>query len=422
MRIRTIIFKDLRLLLRDRNALIYMLLAPLLIGLIMGAAFGKQFNSESPVTRIPTGIVNADSGELGKEFVEILGDIKVQTGDGEEPLFDIVAFDDKDTARQKIEAGSLRGMIYLPPGFSDALKEVNGEALIELYTDPTRSVSPAILREVSRRIVSGFNTLTLGTQLSSREAFNLAMAAPQAEPATQAALQNLEEATRDLTADFRTKLESRHITIHNEYRGEAQSWDIMSYFMPAMAIFFLMFAMFAGTRSILEEEKGGTLPRLMTTPTSQLEILLGKIGATLVKGILQMVTLALVSGLLFGVYWGNPVGVALLTFTTVSAAGGLGALVAAYAHDDNQAGILSMVISLVFGMLGGNFISVSAFPAWLDALSKLTINRWALDGFIRLALDRAPVSAILPHAAVLMGMAVVFLVLGVFRFNKRFVK
>lgn len=415
-----IVLKDTLLRFRDRRALIYMLAAPLLIGLIMGAAFGRQGDDNSPIYAIPVAVVNADAGDLGTIFVQVLTNIQVDTDEGAQPLFTLTTLDDIQAARSLVENGEVRGVLYLPPDFSAALQEIGaGRAQIHLYTDPSAQISPLILESVVQRIALGFQSAALGARLAGTQV----QLAVENDPALGPALAALPQAIASAQADFAAKQAAHsQITLESETLGAAQQVNAMDYFMPSMAIFFLMFSMFAGTRSILNEEKAGTLARLMTTPTSPAAILLGKISGTLLTGLLQMAVLVLVSAFLFGVDWGAPLGVVLMTLTTVTAAAGLGALVAAFARDDNQAGILGTVFALVFGVLGGNFIVLRGLPTWLDFLSKATINRWALDGFTALSLSQASLSAILPNLLVLSAMGILFFALSLMGFRRRFVR
>ncbi len=413
-----ITFKDTLIRFRDRRALIYMLAAPLLIGLIMGAAFGRQ-GDDSPIYDIPIAVVNADAGDLGAIFVQALTDIQVDTEAGRQPLFTLTPLDDIQAARSLVENGEARGALYLPPDFSAALQETGAaRTQIRLYTDPSAQISPFILENVVQRIALGFQSAALGAQLAGTQV----QLAAQNDPVLRPALAALPQAIASAQADFAAEQAAHsQITLTTETLGVAQQVNAMDYFMPSMAIFFLMFSMFAGTRSILDEEKAGTLARLMSTPISPAAILLGKISGTLLIGLLQMAVLVLVSSWLFGVNWGVPLGVVLMTLTTVTAAAGLGALVAAFARDDNQAGVLGTVFALVFGVLGGNFIVLRGIPTWLDFLSKATINRWALDGFTALSLSQAPLSAIFPNLLVLTAMGVVFFALSLMGFRRRFV-
>ena len=420
MKLITLVLKDTLTRFRDRNALLYMLAAPLLIGLIMGAAFGGQNDGSSPIYAIPVAVVNADEGDLGEMFVAVLTDIRVETGEGEQSLFAVTVLDEPQVARAGVENGEFRGALLLPADFSAALRNPEApSARVDLYTDPTSSISPVILQSVTRRIAQGFESAALGGRLTVQEA----TAAAQANPALGDALARLPQALAAAQNEFAAaQSEKTRIRLRRETVGVAQEFDIMGYFMPSMAIFFLMFAMFAGARSILEEERQGTLSRLMTTPTRPGEILLGKLGGTLITGLLQMAVLVLISALLFGVDWGAPLGVALLTVATVTAAAGLGAAVAAIARDDNQASVLGSAIALIFAILGGNFLPIQYAPPWLDALSRLTLNRWALDGFIALSLDQAPLADVLSNLAALLGIGALFFALALLRFHRRFVR
>lgn len=537
-----IAFKDILITFRDRNALLLMIAAPLLISFVMGLAFGGQDGDASPLSEIPLILVNADEGDLGANFTEIFTDIEVNTQNGTKPLFTVIEMGDKAAAIEQVETGRARGVVYIPPDFSAILEEnfnpqtkttIRKTALIEVYTDPAANISPGIIRGVVNRIARGFSAVIIGNVVAVNQlldqvteipvifinsdtgplrgaiaeafapenfadlfvltvlddldeaqarleageaeaiihvtgAFTQAVmsggdgeqvaatlnvipapgslsapivadvalsvargfgadADPNANPtpsAVLASLENLEDILREESASFaETEGPRDRIALRASAVGEREEVNLLNYFVPSMSIFFLLFAVFDGTRSILEEEREGTLHRLMTTPTNRAEIILGKIGGAFLSGILQFVVLVFVSTLLFQVNWGNaPLGIALMVLATVAAATSLGAFVASFARNSNQANVIGSTITLVFAILGGNFIDFRVIPAWLVPLSKATINRWALEGFVELTLGGASTSAVLPNVVVLAGMAVVFFTLAMALFKRRFVK
>lgn len=429
MKTLSIAIKDTLITFRDRSALLMMLAAPLVIALVMGLAFGGAADDTSPISQIPVVIVNQDEGDLGAEFAGILADIRVNTTSGEETLFLITEMDDLEAAKAEIEAGNARGVVVFPASFSADLganEEPSGgrTAVVQVFTDPAATVSPGIVRGVVGRVAAGFNTVVIGSRLAVEQltqALTDAVSAPS--PTVLANLENLDEILAEETASFGESSAARdRITLSARTIGEGEGLNLLNYFVPSMAILFLMFSTFDGTRSILEEERDGTLHRLMTTPTPISEILLGKILGTFMTGILQFVVLVLVSGLVFGVDWGSePIGMALMVLATVAAATSLGALVASFARSVNQAGVLGPAITLIFAILGGNFIDFRAIPAWLTPFSKATINRWALEGFFNLAFLGQTLEEVSLNIIVLFGMAAVFFALSVLLFNRRFV-
>ncbi|MCP4417481.1 MAG: ABC transporter permease, partial [Chloroflexi bacterium] len=208
------------------------------------------------------------------------------------------------------------------------------------------------------------------------------------------------------------------VTVGEE--AESEEIDPFAFFAPSMGILFLMFSMIDGTRSILDEQQGGTLDRLVSTPTSHIEILLGKIGGVFLTGAMQFVVFVIASSLIFGLSWGSsPLGLALMVLAVVLAFTSLGALIAAFAKDATQANIIGSMVTLTFAALGGNFVPAQAFPPFLEQLSKISINRWALDGFSDLTLYGLGFNDILLEAGILFGLSVVLTALALWQFQRR---
>jgi ABC-2 type transport system permease protein len=427
MKIWTIAWKDTLIRFRDRNAIIMMLAAPLVIAAIIGAAFGGFISGSggsSPITNIPVVVVNDDAGPQGAQFVEILTSAELAD------LLALTFMDDLVQARAAVQAGQVRAVIHIPADFSQAMTEaftVDGEvaatSTIQLYTDAAATFTPYIVRSVVEQIANGFSSAHISGQIISSQ---LLEKGPQLGPW----MAGLGPRLDSMGADFEESIGRRF----DEGRGATISLTIvplngdearepinpLAFFAPSMGIFFLMFSMFEGTRSILDEEQEGTLARLQATPTGHSEILLGKIGGTFLTGLLQFGIFIVASSLIFQLSWGqSPLGLLLLTLAVVAAFTSLGTFVAAFARDITQANILGSVVVLTFAALGGNFAPAQNFPDWLQTLSKLTINRWGLDGFSILTLQGGSVGDVLLETAVLLTMALVFFLLGLWRFQRR---
>ena len=70
---------------------------------------------------------------------------------------------------------------------------------------------------------------------------------------------------------------------------------------------------------------------------------------------------------------------------------------------------------------GGNFIDFRSIPDWLTPISRLTINRWALEGFFNLTFIGQTLQEVSLNIMVLFGMGVLFFGLSVLFFRRRFV-
>jgi len=413
MKIWTIAWKDTLIRFRDRNALILMIAAPLVLSAIIGSAFGGFIsgNDPAPFDAIPVLVVNADNGELGQEFVDILSE-----GDLEE-LLAATEMDDLAAARELVQQGEARAAVFIPENFSEVMMGEAGAstpATIQFYADPSATLTPNIVRGIIVQIANGFSSAAISGEV--------AVAQLMAETGGVGVdMANIGDAIgRELqtSVDNNTAVSLNTIAVGDE--DATADVSPFAFFAPSMGILFLMFAMMDGTRSILDEDKEGTLDRLISTPTSNTEILLGKIGGVFLTGLLQFVVFVIASRFIFQLNWGSSLsGLVLMTLAVVLAFTSLGALIAAFAKDVNQANIIGTVVTLLFAALGGNFAPAQNFPSWLNQLSKITITRWGLDGFSDLTMRGLGFNDILLEAGVLLGLTAVLFVLALGQFQRR---
>ncbi len=413
MKIWTIAWKDTLIRFRDRNALILMILAPLVLSAIIGSAFGGFISGSDPVPfdAIPVLVINEDEGAQGEQFIEILtsGDLA--------DLLDVTVMTDLDAARQQVQAGDARAAIVIPASFSEAVEGSEDTAVsqIQFYADPSATLTPNIVRGVVTQMVNGFNTAAISVDVTLDQ---LTASTDTLGPAMANLGTLLNSELESQIGQNQASISLRDVSVTNEEGGG--DLNPFAFFAPSMGILFLMFAMVDGTRSILDEQQGGTLDRLVSTPTSHIEIILGKIGGVFLTGALQFVVFVIASSLLFRLDWGNsPLGLALMVLAVVLAFTSLGALVAAFARDANQANIVGSVVTLLFAALGGNFVPAQNFPPFLEQLSKISINRWALDGFSDLTLYGLGLDSVLLEAGILLGLSIVLIGLALWQFQRR---
>jgi ABC-2 type transport system permease protein len=157
---------------------------------------------------------------------------------------------------------------------------------------------------------------------------------------------------------------------------------------------------------------------LLVSPTSTSAVLGGKVLGIFLTGVAQVGILILASSIFFGVKWGDPRGLFLLILAVAFGATGWSMLITALARSPGQVASVGSALMLIFGILGGSFISLDQLPAYVRTLSKITPNAWGLDGFTTLALGGTlpnlmqPITALLIMGAVLFGIAVML-------FNRR---
>jgi ABC-2 type transport system permease protein len=158
----------------------------------------------------------------------------------------------------------------------------------------------------------------------------------------------------------------------------------VSYFGPAMGIFFVFFAISFGARGYFIEKREGTLER-MSAAVHPGAVLVGKALSVFVYGVLSLATMAVFTTVAFGADWGGPLPAAALIVSMVISVVVLTMFVTVIARTERQAEGFSSIVVFALALLGGNFVFVSAAPELLRRLALFTPNGWALRGFVDLA-------------------------------------
>ena len=200
---------------------------------------------------------------------------------------------------------------------------------------------------------------------------------------------------------------------------EEQDFSPIAILAPSMALLFLIYTTSSvGGRSILAEREEGTLPRMLTTPSTTAQVLGGKVFGIFLIGVVQVSILVVVSSLMFSLNWGDPLAVFLLILCAVAGATGWGILLASIAKTPGQVASLGTALMLLFGILGGSFTGTAGLPGVMGIISKITPNAWAQEGFIELA-GQGTLIDILPSMGGLLVMAVVLFAIAVLFFRRR---
>lgn len=408
--------KDLRLAFRDRAALILMLAAPFVLTLGLGLVTGRfSGNNNSGLSDIPVIIINLDNDQLGDALVDTFN--SKELADLMEPAIG----SDPEAARQLIDDDEAAAVVIIPEGFTRSIIPQQGDfnnpdtvrnaVKIEVYANPSRPTGAGIVKSIVDEFLSRVNEGSLSGSVSILQLMASGRITPQqAEAAGLAMNQQLQTNAVDNTLA---------ITINSSTAdGEEVKFDILAYLAPGMALMFLMYTVSYGGRSILAEKTQGTLPRLLVSPTNASQILGGKVFGIFLTGAAQMLILIGASSLLFQLKWGDPIGVIVLVFAAVFGATGWGMFITAMARTPAQVANVGMSITLIFGIMGGSFISLDQMPPAIQTFSKIAPNSWALDGFTTLGLGGTLADLSSPIAALLTMGTFLFLV-SVVLFGKK---
>jgi ABC-2 type transport system permease protein len=415
-----IALKDIRILFQDRATLVIILVAPFALTLVLGAAFGGiSTGDDSPIKDIPVVVVNQDKGAMlatqALNFGDRLSEALQQVGG----LLKVEVLTDEEQARARVRDGKAVTAVLIPADFSQSLNPANptfGDTKIRLtlFRDPGSAISADIVNAVVRQILNGFTNADVAIYSAGKANANPLFLITQAGAIAQ------DVATHTQSGDA-------PITVMTAQTTPGQSgpgFNLLAFFAPSMAVFFLNFAMAFGVVTILEEKDNGTLQRLIVSPTRRMTILAGKLGGTYVSGVIQIALLIVATSLVAPLLgsktsiWGTNVpALVVLTLCVVAGALGLGTILAAVARTRQQASIYASAGLVLMGIVGGSFF-VSGDRPPMGIASQLTVNYWANSAYARLSQTNDLVS-VLPNIAALLVIFVVCFGVGVYLFNRR---
>jgi ABC-2 type transport system permease protein len=381
---------DLRRRLRDRSILIQVFLAPIVLALIVGGAFGTGTGSYTTViliadedqTDTSAGIVDAIAASSEEGGVVFLPRPVVAAGD----------------AVAAVDAGDAGAAVVIPAGFTEDVV-TSGPAQLLVVGPPGDDIDRSIAQSVADGIAASAQSrrVSVATATAAGAQFGV--------PIDEAELQQL--------------LNQPPIIVVADSRFE-NNFSLMAFFAPGMAMIFLFFVMGAAARSLLTERREGTLNRVLAGPTPPSAVLLGKASAVFILGILSMLTVYLVTTFAFGVDWGDPVGVLLVMVSAVIAIAGFSLIITGLARNEEQAEALTIIGTLIFAVFGGTF--VFAASGLFAQLRVFTPNGQAIIAFIDLSAGGASWIDVLPHVLILLAMGVVSAAIGLAAIRKGMVQ
>jgi ABC-2 type transport system permease protein len=416
-KILTIMWKDIAVLLQDRTAVLLVIAGPLVLTVGLGLVTGSFSGDDAPsIGPIPTLIVDQDGGQFATALSDLL------TGDDLGGLIAAERRDDETAAVEAVREGDAVAVIVIPPGFSDSFLpdpttgRLATPVALRIHGDPGSPIGVGIVRTIAEEFVARAGAGVTAIEIALTELATSGAASPAELPAIGRAMG--EQLFGDTGSDAATALIAvRRETANASGGGEDEGFNLLAVFAPAMALFFLMYAVTLGARTLLSERREGTLARMLVAPVSAAQVLSGKVAGIFLGGFLQLGVLILLTTILLRLDWGNPLGVLLLVAAAALAATGWGLLIASASTNAGQITGLGMALTLIFGILGGGLAPVPQDAGLLDSLSYITPNRWALDGFI--ALMSGELSAVVTSIAALLLMAAILFVVSAAIFRRR---
>ena len=373
---------SVRRLLRDRSNIFFVFIMPMMLILVLGAAFGGSWDPR-------VGVVVLGEGELADDLVS-----RVESTKG----IVVSQKDDRDSTVLAIERGQLEAGLIIPEGYDESLAA--GKPVTVEFIAKTDESSQALRN-------------TIESAVTDQGAILRAAAFAEAKGAGDF------EATYELAEEI--SAESEELVVATSRRGEPFPLDTLGTFdlgAYSMLLLFIFLTSLNGSATLIQSRQLGVSRRMLATPTSISTILFGEATGRLSIAMVQGLLIMLGSSLAFGVDWGDTVGaVAIFVLFSLGAAGA-GMLMGAVFKNDQQAGGVGVMLGIGLAALGGAMVPLTImkiFSPTLYWVAHITPHAWGIEAFEELILRNGTIVDIWQELAVLAGFAIVMFALGVWR-------
>lgn len=431
--------KDLQIFLSDRRALILSFIAPLVLASIFASM--SSVGTGEGASKVPVLLADDDQTELSRRVAESLAD-------------------DKNLEVHRTTATQLRGGVHagdasvgiiIPRGFGAlAGKGFFGSTdkpELTLLTDPTHAAEAGMvrglftqhaIREVSRDAFSGPGGLAAlgeaekqiekanGVPIPLRAALKLMFrdirhVREQAEAVKDTDRKNApvpagEDDDSEPSFGFAAPFTIKEETV--AARGQVDRSIMAAHAFSGMAVQFILFASVEAGASLLTERQKGLWRRIRSAPLSRGTILAAKATSQSLIALAIIAVLFVFGAIVFQVrFSGSLPGFVLVAVGYALTAAAFGLLIAALGKTPQAARGISVMAVLLMVLLGGAWVPMFLFPAWVQTLTLAMPTRWAVDGFEGATWRGLGFTALAGKAAILGGFALLFGALAASRFR-----
>ena len=343
---------------RDRAALFFTFIFPIMFIVIFGWAF-----SGGGVQTFDIGFVDPGSSQSGRIIANSLGNVTIV----EEKVFEIEE-GDLDKELQMLRDGKLDAVVVLPANIDLSLQNKQPVDL-QVYYDPSQTSNQQILIPILNQVIDGIDRGMQG---------------------------------------YMRLIELKEQSI------QTRQLRYIDYLVPGILGMSLMFTGVFGGIPVIQQRQAGIIKRLGCTPLRRSMLVFGELAFRMILVFLTAALIILVGRLAFDVQmvgnWGYLVGIVILGTLVFSC---LGYLIAAFIRTEEGAIPIINVITFPMMFLSGTFFEVSNMPSFIEPVVRILPLTYLSDSLRQIMVDGIPLHAMTINIAIMAGWTIVCLAITI---------
>ena len=390
----TIAGLNLRQLTKDRAGFATLLAIPIMLTLLFGTVLGGGER------KVPVAIADLDGTVYSREVAGALDPASYTT----------VAVDEAG-AREMVSNESALAAIIIRKGFGDDVVAGNDTTLTVLE-DPRSTASLAVAEAVRGRVQRvAANSETIRVVKSAFQQASSLAGQPLGPPSPRDVYTYADK----LWTPPPLSVAEVSVTPSKTRGSGTQAAGFQQYSL-GFTLMFMLFMALSSAGGFLDEREQGTLSRLLTTPTTRVVLVAGKVVGILATVALEATIMIGFGVLVFHVPWGDdPIGVVMIVGSFSLAATGLGVMASTLVRTRGQLSAVSAVSATALAMLGGCYWPLDIVSPAMRTIAYLTPTGWAMSGLTDVVVRYQGTQHAIAPSLILIGFATVFLGVGMTR-------
>lgn len=345
----------LRQFIRDRGALFFTFIFPIMFILLFGWAFS---NPDAQTFKV--GLVDQGSPQSTSRLTQSLDNVTI---DKNQKVFEIQE-GGLDKLLQSLKKGDLDAVIVIPENMDSSISQ-GQPANIQVYYDPGQASNQQTLIPILSQVIDGID---------------------------------------------RQLQESSPLIGMEQNSIQSHQLRPIDYLVPGILGMSLMFTGVFGALPIIQQRQAHIIKRLGSTPLRRSTLVLGDLTFRMILVLLTAALIVLVGQLLFDVQmvgnWFSFCGIVILGALVFTS---LGYLMAAFVKTEEAAVPIINVITMPMMFLSGTFFQVTSMPSFIQPVVNILPLTYLSDALRQIMVAGTPLHSMTTDIAIMAGWVVVCL-------------
>jgi|LSQX01.1.fsa_nt_gb ABC-2 type transport system permease protein len=365
MNVLLIIFKEIKHNLRNFKSNMMMVLFPIVLIIILGAAFSGVFDN------------TIDLGEISVMYTI--------DKDVEDPIF-VSAFSNfrhemsEETGIKFIESNDFKNaMLEVEDNYHAAFLHITGNPIrIDMYENASRTITSDIVENALNSFLDSYATMSVIARNN---------------PAVLSVIDS------SGSGDY---VQANSL----DRQRQPGSTDYYAITMLTLILLYACLTGFWGVRGEIEQKTAG---RILCAPTTNYQLLAGKVFGSIIVTILQGLVVVVFSGLVLKAYWGEDmltVAILIISYSIMAVSIGVG-LAFLFKNTEAASGIMNTIIPILV-FLGGGYVPLSEMDGIISDISSISPVKWINSALFSVIYD-GNYSNVAVSIGVNLGLSVLFI-------------